>query len=88
MRNLIKKIQARHKTQSEVMAHKGGVARFRLTYLEIVTHQDRGDLLAVIKSIGDLCDESVLKGNVMEFADSRKAVRADAIKALLNGDAP
>ena len=76
----IQEIQARHdslKVQHTLHRGDGPAA-----------HKDRGDLLEVIKSIGDLCDESVLKGNVMEFADSRKAVRADAIKALLNGDAP
>ena len=86
MNNLIKEIQAQHDADETWYACKDD--EWLTGYPRPAHHTGRGDLLAVIKSIGDLCDESVLKGNVMEFADSRKAVRADAIKALLNGDAP
>jgi len=88
MRNLIKKIQARHKTQSEVMAHKGGVARFRLTYLEIVTHQDRGDLLAVIDATRALADKWREEDEIMSHG-GRLLTALDCIdnlEALLNGE--
>ena len=86
MNNLIQQIQAQHDADETWYAYRDDA--WPSGYPRPAQHKDRGDLLAVIKSIVDLCDESVLKGNVMEFADSRKAVRTDAIKALLNGDAP
>ena len=86
MNNLIKEVLAQHDADETWYAYRDD--DWPSGYPRSAQHTGRGDLLAVIKSIVDLCDESVLKGNVMEFADSRKAVRADAIKALLNGDAP
>ena len=72
MNSLIKDAETRHDAGIQCSGHQA--------------HKDRGELLAVIRAVVDLCDESVLKGNVMEFADSHKAVRTDAIKALINGE--
>ena len=85
MNNLIKEIGIRHKAQSEVMVYEGGVFEFKPTDLEISTHKDRGDLLAVIDATRALLEE--WRDEYGDYPQSKDDC-ADELEALLNGGTP
>ena len=54
MSNLIKEIQARHDADERLYAYRDD--DWPSGYPRSAQHTGRGDLLAVIKAVGDLCD--------------------------------